>query len=807
MRIHSREIFSATRSLTVFLALLAAFSQKTVFGETWILNENQNDRYGDEDAQYNMKYWKSLDAQTNGLPSAALVAGDDYVVENNYQLSLKQGYVFTGNSLTVGGDSAGKLWLRGNKVEFPNAGLVLHNGIMHNVKWRSDENTLTSSSNLIGKVTVTASKTNPFVYVSSYNNFFLLMDGVLAGDGNAAIQIGGEASVKSNCLLVVNHADTFFGGLTVKSVRTAAGNDRSFGYGLGLGNSSYPGHITFLTGDTLLVSPKVGVTAFVNSLEFAQGARLRFSFDPEVGQAGLIDVYGSLGLPESGIAVEAEYAPVVSTTGEEMRCAILRSPAGMRLDAKWFSFSPDMKYEHASDRLPQRIHFEVETDASTDRDTLYAVIEPIVKLNAGKYYANWQDYAASETVGSPFTNATVWSDGRVPHEKAHYWIGEHVNLPLEHGVDWIFPGYSVIFEKENGLLVMLGKNKTFEVPLLEAGSMTLAVAQQSSPSVFCGGKVRLNDGCRLKLQVFKSNKICIDSELEGNFDVLLAGLTGYNKEFYLNALNTNFYGRIVFSDIGASTIDKCQTLVVADARNLGGDLSEFTYNALELAEFGRVQVVDDIVLGADANRGIMVTGDGGAFSVKTGATLKCHWPIAMNGTLWKFQEGTLALGGAVRFVEIDDGVTNLVDSLPEDVTRRQLIVTNGFLMALSPECVNGLTVKMAQNRDTGLVLDYATEDEELLKYGFRNVKTDTPFVGGKINVSVENVDDGNVGQLRRDRLGLVTVKTSVADDLAARLNVKRLSGRVGSLVREDDAETGWTIFSLKVLHGFVVNIR
>ena len=162
-----------------------------------------------------------------------------------------------------------------------------------------------------------------------------------------------------------------------------------------------------------------------------------------------------------------------------------------------------------------------------------------------------------------------------------------------------------------------------------------------------------------------------------------------------------------------------------------------------------------------------------------------------------------------RFVETANGVTNLVDTVPEDGVDRRLVVTNGFLKALSPNCVNGLTVELAQiqKRDIALVLDFAAGNEELARYGFRNVKTGTPFVGEKINMSVENVDEASLGRLRRDKLGLVTVRTSVADDLSARLNVKRPDGRICSIVREDDPATGWSTFSMKVRFGFVVNVR
>ena len=124
----------------VALLTVAMCTASSVNAETWVLNANQKDLYGDADGQYNMEYWKSLDANTNGLTSSALVYGDDYIVEKGYQLSLKEGYRFVGKSLTIGqtgSTKTGLLRLRGSNIEFPNEGVFLCNGIMSNLKYRS----------------------------------------------------------------------------------------------------------------------------------------------------------------------------------------------------------------------------------------------------------------------------------------------------------------------------------------------------------------------------------------------------------------------------------------------------------------------------------------------------------------------------------------------------------------------------------------------------------------------------------------------------------------------------------------------
>ena len=48
---------------------------------------------------------------------------------------------------------------------------------------------------------------------------------------------------------------------------------------------------------------------------------------------------------------------------------------------------------------------------------------------------------------------------------------------------------------------------------------------------------------------------------------------------------------------------------------------------------------------------------------------------------------------------------------------------------------------------------------------------------------------------------------AVADDVESRLQVTRPSGVISKFVREDDAETGWTTFSMTVSLGFTISIR
>ena len=797
---------SQFRRIFGLLAIAAVFTSLKASAETWLLTTKPS-KDTDYTASTNMTCWTSVEGGTNGLNSTALVPGDDYLVEKGWYLPLPAGHVFVGNSLTIGtANNKGSLYLRGQKLAFPNEGLILRKGGIANYIYRSSTVSVSGHSNLLGKVTVTAPKTAPITFTSAYHNLFLRMDGELIGDSTAGFQVG-TATVRSNCLFTVNHADRYFGDITVVSGR-ANTPDRNFGYGVGLGPSTYPGRIALLTAGTLLWSPLAGVTATVNVLEFSEGSYLRFYYDPATEKSGFIDVTGSLTLPNAPLVVQAEYTPVFSTTGEDVRCAILRGPAGVRLDPAQFAFDPNAAFEPGSGKAPQRIHFEVETDTATNRDTLYAVVEPVVKLLSGD--GNERDAVQAMANGTSLTNAVKWGDGRLPHANAHYYVAGYLNSTFG-GEDYVFPGRSLIYN--NGTFHLFGSHR-LSFPIIDGGNLRFRGCSSAGEIAICGGKLYAK-GSYVSFAAYANHVLRVESEIVGNAEVLLGGESGTSSHrgtFEFTALNTNSFGRVYFNGVYDRTLapnfsEGYLTLNLFDERNLGAALPEFMFNALDIGVYCEVAVTNDVTLSAAQNRGIFVTRGGGRLNVAEGATLECRWPITLDDPLWKTGAGTLALDGAPGFAEEVGGVTNRVETLPEEESKRLLIVTNGFVKALSADCVNGLTVSLSKKNVTGLVLDYATGDETLARYGFRNVKTDTPFVGDTIRVSVENVGPEAFAASRRGKLGLLTVKTTAADYVRSRLLVTRPSGVICGVLREDDAETGWTTFSMTVSLGFTMCIR
>lgn len=579
----------------------------------------------------------------------------------------------------------------------------------------------------------------------------------------------------------------------------------------------------YLLQDTVSCPNTAGTTNVYSSLLLDGSTALNFKFDPSddvdttKARAGCIAVEEMLHIGGK-VPVTATYTPVASTTGEELRTAILRGPAGMRLSTDQFEFRPNAAYEGlpTPSTYPQRVHLEVEIGAD-GRDTLYAVIEPIVVMTTCPDTAmKWHNQI---TTPSSLITPSCWSDNRYPHANAHYvkTIG-YGDTPIGF---FEFPCRSFLYRGSS--VSFHSTNQEFRVERMFVH--TGAFVHDNESDVHIVGKT-LEVASSLRLITWNSRSIQIDSELLGAGTMLPAsathGTSYHHGEYAFCGLNTNFAGKVDArlmscpTDFVPTLYGTRKKLLVFDGRNLGGRCDVSTYDALSLGSFTEVLVTNDVELAAGLNRGILIVkGDGATESTKRSnvaggarmtvdgdVTLSIGWPLTFSVedpdypvTLWKSGKGTLALGGTVSF-KTGDGVTN---DLPAGVHLPVLCVTNGFLHALSADCVDGLTVDLApktQTVETGIRIDYAAGGADMRASGLRNVKTSVPFGAGQICLEMTNLPETIVNG---DTFGVLTVKTSVADDIRSRLTVVRpkVEGLTRIIVRTDDATTGTTTFSVE----------
>ena len=795
-----------------FLPLMfvsAAFAEETETPLSWYLTQNcGNDTFGPSTS---MEYW--AEGSINGAKGETTdsLNGKDYyyVIDKTFTSKSGKGYVFPGASLTLGDDtSSGNMIIRGSAATFTN--LVLKSGYITHASVKSVSDDIKRYDNILGTTTVKSSKTDPFVIKSICSKLWMTWQGKITGDENAGLSIG-TADSRNRFLISITNAAAYSGDIVVKSALTNSG--RSFGSGLGV-QGSIPGTIRLASG-TIIKTHDHNASAELGELHMDEGSQMRFVYDSTKMTGGTIRVTRALTLPEKVIvhamngAADDAWTPPTSLP-EEVRHPFLVGPPGKRIDPNVFEFVPDPAYEPENNSdfnpLPQRLHFEVETDSVSDRDTVYAVLEPFITSKKNQPYNTYSQEDAMAS-GSALTNGIYWSDERAPHVNAHYIVNNFIFSLADDNREYVFPGKSLIIN--DGQLYVFGADARLSISNLYVKNY---IKQWKSGGVtICGGRVHLlgNDA---KMHATLSKTLTVESEIVGSGDLTLRGWGNNNNAnthgfFAFTGFNTNWFGRIRVLTPGNSRYDDWErdylTIRLYDGRNLGGKLEEFDYRALDLDILCDLYAHTNVTLDAAMNRGIFLSHEKGArISVTNGCTLNCNWPITLNGPLYKTEAGTLALGGGVKFFEVVDNVTNITDTLPEDPIKRLLVVTNGIVKALTHDCVNGLTIALAENSATAsLAVDFTEEESDLRKYGFYNVKTDTPFETGKmINIYLNNADGDRLRELKEFKQGLITVKTTAADELELDSLIKIRKGAVSGnsllrLVREDDSNTGLTTYS------------
>ena len=258
---------------------------------------------------------------------------------------------------------------------------------------------------------------------------------------------------------------------------------------------------------------------------------------------------------------------------------------------------------------------------------------------------------------------------------------------------------------------------------------------------------------------------------------LIGKLSGASSSPYgnyrLNALNTNFLGRIKVGlrlTTYVTANDGYQGLYLADGRSLGGTLQEFDPKALVLTQWARLVPEGSVTLSAASRRGVFIDG-GGGFNVGTKSktsvpyVLRLETALALNGELRKDGVGTLDLAGTTAFGADAMGMT------PES-GKNIFAVSGGVVRVSSAGAIDGFETHFAAGTSLELAIDLGNED--LTRQGIRNAKTDTPFVlpagETKLPLAVRNVGSAPADGTKEFSVGFVTVSAAAVDSVKAMLS-------------------------------------
>ncbi len=209
--------------------------------------------------------------------------------------------------------------------------------------------------------------------------------------------------------------------------------------------------------------------------------------------------------------------------------------------------------------------------------------------------------------------------------------------------------------------------------------------------------------------------LTIDAEITGNGPLCLKNMNNQRCTFVLPHLNTNFHGRLLFtqwSNLETQTVHQtcCK---ISDARNLGGEYtaSSDCFNAIEFSKHPCMLVVNDVAF-TDPTRGMYLK-DGVRFDVASGKTLSLANQITYEGVFEKTGDGMLELAGSCRFIDGRQDTAPVASS-------NELHVLAGSLKISSKTAADGLSVIFAEG--TKLVIPADAEG------GYYNVKWSNPLV-------------------------------------------------------------------------------
>ena len=413
------------------------------------------------------------------------------------------------------------------------------------------------------------------------------------------------------------------------------------------------------------------------------------------------------------------------------------------------------------------VTFALEPDEETGMTTLVARRKKIVERTSA--------IETTDPLSSHFwraeTNASndfCWTDHQAPHDDADYYLTAGATPPgTGKATDgFTFAGDSLIikgtakgvgFVNANGNtsttafwdfkdLRIIGDANTYVWFRSYNGNQPSRTFGGTSLSTWeLRGKVTIAEGTSLHHSPYNSRMHYVTGEHFGSGSIELssyqgtAAVGGNTGRIMLNALNTNYTGRIYFNHPYYEKKEKESGVVqytipdetvhvwlyMNDGRNLGGPIPAFSYNALSVNDWGRLVALDeksnDLVLD-QANRGIWV-GWVGQFDVpKATTTLTIRNPITLSGNLYKRGAGTLALASPLRFAE-----NNNVDEIGTPRANSNLVtVTEGSVKVTHPDALNGAAVTFAEG--TKLIIPVSADaTTELARFGAINTKGNGGF--------------------------------------------------------------------------------
>jgi len=747
----------------------------------------------------------------SNFTNATMWAGDTPSAGNDYRIvgssSSQQRYcglgvdgswIFPGDSLRIG-QYGNLVHVNSGDCEFPRDGLCLDGGSkIWAYGWKT-------TPTLSGAVTVGDGATASIYGYQSTDS--LTFNGSFTGDVGSKLIVRNEEpgyQDSNNKSYTNKDFGVFFkGDMTGYKGTIEVGVASGKWAGVYFGATHVDGKVQINATGT--VGPCAAGMAFgecsVSNLVLAAGATMKLGVNNTT--CGIVRVTHVLALPESGkVTIDLSSTPS-GVWHTQLKRPLLIAPLGTGLSAETFEVS-----------LPSGFYTENWTAAfaslvvKTTEDSEILMWEDHARCNMAKTDGNGQSAFLPECA----SHWTGLSNGNALNPEMPYFVGRINNSDgnairspnLATGIAE-FGGWGLAISGANYFYLY----QSAKVDRLFVRPDSRIVSVNSTATKTLQGTLTVVDYTGstdyAKFYAPDNKPFNIQSELRGTGSILLttdADTSRFpgdgNAVFQLDGTNALFAGRIRVSNATPPTY--VTTLKVADGRNLGGALPAFAYNGVELSAGSRLDATDSLEL-SESTRGLFVNGTGRIRITDAGDVMTLYSRLTMAGTLVKEGSGTLALGGTVKFTtaQLDTPLTGT----------NVLEIVEGRIRPASKGGADGLSISFASG--TGLRLaPFAETDDDVLRYGLYNVKTDTPFnltaTGGKLNVALDL--PVNIDELPREfSFSVCTVSSAAASALQGNIILSKIKGYGAKFESVSNGDGTVTFKATCGRTGFVLSYR
>ena len=743
--------------------------------------------------------WKDANGNAAGAAGTPLTADDIYVIRNDRVIRTATAddgsspTVFTCKRLVlgeVGGKTGGiNSYVRSSAyVDFGSGetqdGVYFANGFYRGMSAQSR----TYNALLRGKITVVSPESAPFIIYpkSARYSGFTMEDGKswLKSDVGTALKLGGPdgSAATAETLGFYMYADVSqcFGKLIVAPCCASHTASPSYVSTIYLKDGVFPGTLELRGGARLSPQNAQSVVRLANAV-FNDDSGLVLPVASVTGEGGVVIPQSAHVVVTNNLTVSGTVKVILSTfptNGETNQLALVTARKGS-FDVSNFAMALPSGFAAHDWYLRDCVSLSIVTNDETNTQTLYAELEPLVTLTTG------DTNNKTSRQSSAFDKPASWSDGRTPHANAHYIVPSASKCLTTTTGAYAFPGNSLTME--NGAYLMVW-NSSIKIPTLRMlGGSTLHGGQACSIEIYDthliteSGTVTIagfgNSSAGIKF--LPSTKVSGSAELRLRIELSSVPRGNY----YFQGDNTEFTGTIsLMQNAGTPSYgSNYEAFGISRAEDLGAPLDDFNAAALYLSSWGRVVASANVVVPKANNRGLTVSGNG---VVDPGAyTLSLGMPLTINGTLYKANSGTLQLDADRAAVGADGG---------------NIVVTNGTLAIAAADAVNGFAVHLAPNAALSLKVDL--ENENLTRYGLRNVGLAEPFVlGAGVTALPLSVDVSNAALPKHGgTIGVLTVSDSATNAIEQVFSVpKSYRGFKFTRLKLHDDENGWTTYAAK----------